>query len=113
MNARLLTFYFQRISSCLQGGWFAYEPRYLRRIPVCIPDSATAEGRERAEQLRQHADELTRLHLRVSTAQTSREADGLMREKAVCENRVDRLVYDLYGRTDAEIALVEEGVPPA
>jgi hypothetical protein len=113
LNARLLTFYFQRISSCFQGGWFAYEPRYLRRIPVCIPGSSTAEGRERVRQLGQYADELTRVYLRVSTAQTAQEANGLVREKAMCEGRVDRLVYDLYGLTDAEIALVEESVPSA
>jgi len=113
LNARLLTYYFQRISSCFQGGWFAYEPRYLRRIPVCIPDSATSEGKNRVEQLRQHADELTRVHLRISTAQTPQEAGGLMREKAMYERRVDRLVYALYGLTDDEVALVEESGPLA
>jgi len=110
LNARLLTYYVQRISSCFQGGWFAYEPRYLRRIPVCIPDSSTSEGKNRGEQLSQHADELTRVHLRISAAQTPREADGLKREKAMFESRIDHLVYDLYGLTDEEIALVEESV---
>ena len=32
---------------------------------------------------------------------------------AVIERQIDRLVYDLYGLTDDEIALVEESVPPA
>jgi hypothetical protein len=34
LNSKSLTFYFQRISSRFQGGWYAYEPRYLNRIPI-------------------------------------------------------------------------------
>ena len=112
LNARLLTYYFQRISSCFQGGWFAYEPRYLSRIPICVPDSTTANGRDLTEHLRQCADELTRICRQVMAAQAPLAAESLMREKVIWENRIDRRVYELYGLTDDEIALVEESTPP-
>jgi len=80
---------------------------------VCVPDSTTAKGRDLTNQLRQCADALTHIYRQVMTTQTPQASGSLMREKAMWESRIDRLVYDLYGLTDDEIALVEESVPPA
>jgi len=111
MNSRLLTYQFQSISSRFQGGWFAYEPRYLRRMSIRLPSSRTDEGRGFLAILDEAARELTRLHAALSEATTSLDCERLKRESAAMEKRVDRIVYDLYGLTDDEIALVEESTP--
>ena len=80
---------------------------------MCVPDSTTAKGRDLTNQLRRCADALTHIYRQVMTTQTPQASGSLMREKAMWESRIDRLVYDLYGLTDDEIALVEESVPPA
>ena len=80
---------------------------------MCVPDSTTAEGSDLTDQLRRCADALTHIYRQVMTTQTPQASGSLMREKAMWESRIDRLVYDLYGLTDDEIALVEESVPPA
>ena len=46
-------------------------------------------------------------------AQTPLEGDSLMREKAMWQRRIDRLVCNLYGLTADEIATVEEATRSA
>ena len=103
LNSKLLTYYFQRISSCFQGGWYAYEPRYLRRIPIC----AATDGDDVAGQLEQAAVELTRLSGELAVAQTPFAAETWRREQTRWENRVDMLVYQVFGLADDEIGMVQ------
>jgi len=86
-----------------QGGWYAYEPRYLRRIPIC----AASEGDDATGQLEQAAVELTRLSGELAAAQTPYAAEAWKREQTRWENRVDVLVYRLFGLTDDEIGMVQ------
>ena len=48
------------------------------------------------------------LHKRLSAAKTSHDNEVLKRQIAATGRRIDRLVYELYGLTDEEIAIVEE-----
>ena len=41
-------------------------------------------------------------------ARTDQEKTALQRQIADTDKRIDRLVYDLYGLTDVEIAIVED-----
>ena len=47
------------------------------------------------------------------SARSGEETARIQREADVVDRQIDRLVYDLYGITDDEIALVEAGVSPA
>ena len=44
---------------------------------------------------------------RFPAARTDQEKTALQRQIADTDRRIDRLVYDLYGLTDEEIAIVE------
>lgn len=48
------------------------------------------------------------LHHQLSVAKTGHEKTSLERQIAAVDAQIDRLVYELYGLTEAEIALVEE-----
>jgi hypothetical protein len=107
LNSRLLTFYFQRISSSFQGGWFAYEPRYLNRIPVCVIDRTTASDRVRYDRVAQLAESMVTLHNQVAAAESEAQKTVIQRQIDATDAEIDRLVYDLYGLTAEEIAIVE------
>jgi len=47
------------------------------------------------------------LHKRLPAAQTPRDREMLQRQIADTDRAIDALVYELYGLTDEEIALVE------
>jgi hypothetical protein len=51
------------------------------------------------------------LHRKLPVAHTDQEMTALQRQIAETDRRIDRLVYDLYGLTEDEIAIVEGTSP--
>lgn len=47
------------------------------------------------------------LHRQLQSAKTPDERTRLERQIAAADQRIDRLVYELYGLTEAEIRIVE------
>ena len=107
LNSRLLTFYFQRISSSFQGGWFAYEPRYLNRIPVCVIDRTAISHRVRHDGVAELAESMVTLHKQLAAAKSEAQKTVVQRQIDATDAEIDQLVYDLYGLTAEEIAVVE------
>ncbi len=109
LNSKLLTFYFHKISSRFQGGWFAYEPRYLKRIPIRpinFQDKADHAHHDRMVKL---VEQMLQLHCQIPLAKTAHEQTLLQRQISVTDGQIDRLVYELYGLSEDEIRIVETG----
>ncbi len=90
LNSRLLDWYFRLIGVERDGGYFEYKPMFIERLPV--PQITAAEQFP-----------FNRL---VGPILSAKEADPAA-DTSELEGEIDRLVYDLYGLTDEEIALVE------
>jgi predicted type IV restriction endonuclease len=112
VNSKLLFWYLRQISNRFRGGWITCTKQYFGQLPIRLPDSGTAARRTACQGL----SDLVRERIRLSVDGASAVApDARMRRDsdiATIERQIDRLVYDLYGLTDDEIALVEETVPP-
>lgn len=107
LNSRLLTFYFQRISSPFQGGWFAYEPRYLNRIPIHVIEKANLADQERHDRMVSLVEQMLDLHKRKAEAKDAAATERLQRLIDSTDRQIDALVYELYELTPEEIAVVE------
>lgn len=79
----------------------------FRRLP--LPASAAAGGQSEAlaAQIASAAETMTSLRRRVHQCHLDDDARRLEREAAALDRRIDGLVYEIYGLTDDEIALVE------
>jgi len=112
LNSRLLDWVFRQSATNFRGGYFAASKQYIEHLPIrlSIGDGAADERlAEKVEQVVERAQ-----HLRTQRAGAVGHGLTLLkREIASLDSQLDRLVYDLYGLTDDEIALVEESVPPA
>ena len=101
------------ISNRFRGGWITCTKQYFGQLPIRLPNSGTTAQPTTGRGL----GDLVRERIRLSAdgagalapdARMHRDSDI-----ATIERQIDRLVYDLYRLTSDEIALVEEGVPPA
>jgi len=105
VNSRLLFWYLRQISNRFRGGWITCTKQYFGRLPISIPNTASAEKRGR------HDDLVGLVAQRVLLGQEgSQDCQGqhlVERDLAIIERHIDRLVYELYGLTDDEIAVVE------
>jgi hypothetical protein len=107
LNSRLLTFHFQRISSAFQGGWFAYEPRYLSRIPIHMVDENNSAEKAAHDRIVKLVESMLTLHQQLAGGKSAAHKNVITRQIDAADREIDRLVYVLYGLTADEIALVE------
>jgi len=106
-NSRLLFWYLRQISNRFRGGWITCTKQYFGQLPIRLPDSETAAQRTACQGL----SDLVRERIRLSADGVSALApDARMRrdsDVATIERQIDHAVYELYGLSQADVALVE------
>ena len=93
LNSHLLDWYFRQIGVERDSGYYEYKPMFIGRLPV--PKITASRQRPFVE-----------LVNRILESKNA-NADADTRE---LEDEIDRLVYALYGLTEAEIAAVERSL---
>lgn len=86
LNSRLLSSYIVANSTPYQGGYFKFSPPYLKGVPIVLP--ADESGKQTLERL-------CRLWNQRQAAPDA--------ARAVIDRRIDVLVFDLYGISEAEL----------
>jgi hypothetical protein len=87
LRSKLFTYMFSKTSSEISGGFFRWKRQYMEQIPICAAtDTQQTPIIEHVHNILANPD---------SPAVPQLEAE------------IDRLVYELYGLTEEEIALVE------
>jgi hypothetical protein len=111
LNSRLAWFLISQISIPFgtRAGEYRYRLffQYMEQVPVFWPDRPSQDQREAMGNLRQLAQTRQGMQQGSSRASTPDGHARRARELQAVDARIDRLVYDLYGLTDDEIALVE------
>jgi hypothetical protein len=88
LNSNLMKFYLNSIVSKMRGGYFSLSKAYVETSP--IPSSLMSSG------IGEIVDQI--LSIKKSNLQSN---------TSDLENRIDHLVYQLYGLTDEEIRIIE------
>ncbi|MDY6895415.1 MAG: TaqI-like C-terminal specificity domain-containing protein, partial [Thermotogota bacterium] len=111
LNSKLIDFFFKRISTPLQNGYFRFFSQYLNKIPVCLIDFSNENQSNTYNRIVELVKNLRYLNREIRKILSPNETDRLKRQIDATDAEIDRLVYELYGLTDEEIRIVEESVP--
>ncbi|MGB9594228.1 MAG: TaqI-like C-terminal specificity domain-containing protein, partial [Anaerolineae bacterium] len=114
LNSRVCDFVLRETASTKQGGFFEQKPMYLSPLPIRVlnlEDPAERAMHDRMVALVEEMLRLKREHAEAEAALEDRRHD-LARAIERTDREIDRLVYQLYGLTEDEIAIVE-GQSPA
>jgi hypothetical protein len=107
LNSRLLSFYAVGHSPIFSGGYYKFSAPYLKRIPIRRIDfSARTDGASH-DQIVKLVDSMLALHKQLAAAKSEAQRAVIHRQIDSTDAEIDRLVYDLYGLTAEEIAIVE------
>jgi hypothetical protein len=107
LNSSLTTFFLKKTSSVFRGGYIALNRQYIEGIPL-PPFSLNHEADKAAhDRMVTLVEQMLALHRQLAGARTPQEQTSLERQITATDTQIDRLVYDLYGLTEAEIAIVE------
>ncbi len=92
----------------VQGGFYRLKIAYISQLPIRIIDFTDQADRERHDRMVALVEEMLALHRRLASVRTDHERTNLKRQIDAADRQIDRLVYELYGLTDAEIRIVEK-----
>jgi hypothetical protein len=107
LNSSLLSFYATHHSPVFQGGYYKFSAPYLKQLPIRTVDSSVKADKSRHDRMVSLVETMLALHKQLAAARTAADKTLIERQIAATDHQIDRLVYELYGLTDAEIAIVE------
>ncbi len=98
LNSAAINYFFR----CSFPGNNHIPSNQLLRIPI-----PARPGKSRHARLVKLVETMLGLHQKAAGARTEHEKNLLTRQIAATDRQIDRLVYELYGLTEEEIAIVE------
>lgn len=107
LNSKVLDFYLKRISTPMQNGFFRYFTQFIERLPIRSINFSDSTDKARHDRMESLVEQMLDLHKRLTTAQDTGEHGRLQRLIDSTDQQIDALVYELYGLTPEEIAIVE------
>jgi hypothetical protein len=108
LNSSVVDYYLKQITTNFHGGWFGYDSRFLRQLPIRPINFANRADKARHDRMVELVNAMLLLHKHLAAAKTDHEQTSLQRQIDATDRQIDLLVYELYGLTDAEIKIVEE-----
>jgi len=107
LNSKVSDFVMHSISSTKQGGFFEYKPMYLQQLPIRTIDFKKPSEKAIHDKLVSLVDRMLELHKKKNAMSLSAEREKVEREIAVTDEKIDDIVYGLYGVTEEERKIIE------
>ena len=108
LNSRLLNWVISQTGTQMRGGYFSFEARFIRSLPIPHPDLKKPADKSRHDKLVQLVDKMLVLMPKLRAAALESEKTVLQNAVTATDRQIDTLVYELYGLTPEEIQLVED-----
>lgn len=111
LNSKLLDYLTKKVSTRFAGGFYAYNRQYIKALPIVIPTASPQMALR--DQIIAFAKKIMSLYQNISTISDSSRWELLEREAIVYEEKIDDLVYELYGLTEDERRIVDSSCAPS
>jgi hypothetical protein len=107
INSKVVDYFLHYIASTKLGGYFEYKPMYISKLPIRTIDFSDSKDKACQDQITALADQMLTLNQNLDRARTDHERQLLTRQIQTVDNRIDQLVYQLYGLNDDEIRMIQ------
>jgi hypothetical protein len=107
LNSKLLSFRFMSIGKLKSGGIYEYFWNSVSKLPIRRITFSDPADKERHDTMVQHAQSMLALQHHKAAARTQAKLEQIQRQIDATDRQIDTLVYELYGLTSDEIAVVE------
>jgi hypothetical protein len=109
LNTRLLFQYLLAIGTTLRGGYVRFWTQYLEKLPIRPINFSDKKDKARHDRMVDLVERILNLHKKLPEAKTDHSRTLIQRQIEATDHEIDALVYDLYGLSEEEIKMVEEG----
>jgi hypothetical protein len=107
LNSQLLFWCLRGISNVFRGGWITCTKQYVGELPIKVIDPSNPADVEKHDRMVSLVDKMLTLVPKRRAEANPQAATQLDAQISATDRQIDRLVYELYGLTEEEIALVE------
>jgi hypothetical protein len=112
LNSKLCWFAISNISIPfgIRAGQYRYRLiyQYMEKVPIRVINLSSESDKDARRRIVGLVNRMLDLHSRISTVKTPNDRDILQRQIDAVDDEINRLVYDLYGLTEAERKTVEQ-----
>lgn len=108
LNSEPLRWYFPSVSLPFRGGWLSANRQFLSQLPIRTIDFNNSSEKAVHDKLVSLVDLMLELHKRKAALPPSAEREKIEREITITDEKIDEIVYGLYGITEEERKIMEE-----
>jgi type I restriction-modification system DNA methylase subunit len=111
LNSRLAQFYFSEVCAGLEGGgstYLRFFGQYLEEFPVRTINLSDPTDKVHHDRMVKLVEQMLLLHKQLAGARTPDEKTRIQRQIDATDQRIDHLVYELYGLIGEEIEVIEK-----
>ena len=106
LNSKMLDAFLKSFSSPFSGGYYAYNRQYIEQLPIRPINFSDPTDKARHDRMVQLVESMLALHKHKAATRTQAEQEQFQRQIDATDRQIDALVYELYGLTSDEIAIV-------
>jgi hypothetical protein len=108
INSRLLNWYYHSMNPEVGEALAEVKKTNVAQLPIRVIDPANKSDQATHDRIVALVEKMLDLQKQRAAVKTPHEQTALDRQISATDAQIDRLVYNLYGLTEEEIALVEE-----
>ncbi|MBI1811186.1 MAG: Eco57I restriction-modification methylase domain-containing protein [Nitrospirae bacterium] len=108
LNSALLSNYLKSISTTFRGGYIALNRQYIEHLPIRTIDFNNLTEKAIHDKLVSLVDRMLDLHKKKNALPPSSEREKIEREIAITDEKIDDIVYGLYGVTEEGKRIIQD-----
>jgi type I restriction-modification system DNA methylase subunit/predicted type IV restriction endonuclease len=108
LNSQLLSYYLRLTSTPYRGGYLALNRQYIQHLPIRGIDFDDSQDVAQHNKMVALVERMLDLQEKLAAATVPTDKKLYQRQIEATDAEIDALVYELYGLTEEEIAIVEE-----
>jgi hypothetical protein len=110
LASKLMAYYFGHTLADRKVTFPKIKAAQIKQLPIRLIDFSDPPDVERHDRMVSLVEQMLALHEQTGVARTTHDRQLLRRQIEASDGQIDRLVYELYGLTEEEIAIVERGI---
>jgi adenine-specific DNA-methyltransferase len=103
LNSSLIRFFIHSVCTDLQGSSFNFSAIFVTRAPIRIIDFSSREDKKAQNLMIELVGTMLDLQKKYHDSRLKNEKDMFKKQIDILDQKIDHLVYELYGLTEDEI----------
>ena len=108
LNSSLLSWFLKQISTQMKGGWYSFESKYIKHLPIKIIEHNNKSQLEKQREIEKLVNQILQLNQEKTEVKLATQVSRIQGKIDFYETRLNEIVYQIYGLTQDEIEIINK-----